>query len=64
MSGHKVDLRGEEPIFKYVHTKLENEFVDHTKVWSPKLGRVLEQMIQCVALGGWALPCYIHLAST
>ena len=47
---------GEGPIFKYLHTKLENEFVGHTKVWSPKLGRVLKQMIQCIALGSWAPP--------
>ena len=27
MSGHKVDIGGERPIFEYVYTKLESEFL-------------------------------------
>ena len=27
MSGHEVDVGGEGPLFKYVHTKLESKFL-------------------------------------
>ena len=39
VSGHEVDVVGEEPIFTYEHTKLESELssFDRVNVWSPKL---------------------------
>ena len=43
VSGREVDVGGEEPIFKYIRTKLESEFLTaqdeyfhHAKVWNPK----------------------------
>ena len=72
MSGCKVDVRREGPIFKYIRTKLESKFLSgQRRVVSftlrsgvRKHGRVLERMDLYVVLAGGPLPPYVHLAST
>ena len=71
VSGHEVDVRGEGPIFKYVQTKLEDEFLtgqynNLTTLTSEvqNCGRALEQMIHCIIFVVGTHPPYVCLAST
>ena len=70
MSGHKVDVQGEEPMFKYVHIITWKQ----VSCWSRQVvsimlrsgvhncGRLLEQMIKCIVLVVGPLhPPYVHL---
>ena len=71
VSGCKVNVGGEGPIFKYVRTKLESNFLlvktssfDHANSSSPNCNRAFEQIIQCVVLAPPSLcpPC-VHVTS-
>ena len=72
MSGRKVDVWGEGPIFKYIRTKLESEFLTGPRrVVSitlrsgvRKRGRALERMVLCVVLAVGPLSPYVPLVST